>query len=445
MPPDPADIQGLVRRPYRYQLSRHLLFNVIDAAGARSMLRSLLPRITTGADDVAGNAEPLVNAGLTWTGLLAFGAIGPNDLRSAEAAFPDAFIEAFGQDDWGDRLKSADVHLAVQIHCRTEEALARASAEVRQLAGQALVELRSADTPDGAIGGQALRGGLMHFDVLDGISEPAIDWDDAPIDSGLIDLRHILLGYSKAPLFSHPNVEPWATQVRNGTYGVMQVIYQDVAAFEAYLDAAAPILAPHLPLADARLLLKAKMLGRWDDGTPIALSPDRPDPGVSQTDFGYATDPGGLRCPLHAHIRIANRRDEPLHPVDAATFPAGGPHLLRRGLPYGPRFTRGVDDGVDRGLVGFFLCADLQKQFLTVQKWVNKADFSPDFDALHANHLQDLMMADRSFADADNRALIPTATGPISLPPLPAFTSVKGTLVLLLPGLAGLRSIAGEA
>ena len=54
-------------------------------------------------------------------------------------------------------------------------------------------------------------------------------------------------------------------------------------------------------------------------------------------------------------------------------------------------------------------------------------------------------MADRSFADADHRALIPTQAGPVSLPPLPAFTSVKGTLFLLLPGLAGLQTIAGEA
>ena len=277
MSPDPADIQGLVRRPYRYQLSRHLLFKVVDAAGARSVLRALLPRITTGADDVTGNAEPLLNAGLTWTGLLAIGAIGPAELNAAVSAFPDAFIEAVGQGDWEGRLTPADVHLAVQIHCRTDEALARTSAEVRQLAGQALVELRSTDSPDGAIGGQALRGGLMHFDVLDGISEPAIDWADARTDPGLIDLRHVLLGYSKAPLFSHPNVEPWATLVRNGTYGVMQVIYQDVAAFEAYLDRAAPVLAPALPLPDARQKLKAKMLGRWEDGTPMALSPNGPE------------------------------------------------------------------------------------------------------------------------------------------------------------------------
>ncbi len=443
--PAAGDIQGLVRRPYRYQLSRHLLFKVVDPAGARRFLRSLLPRITTGADDIGGNAEPLLNAGLTWSGLLAIGAIGPENRASAVAAFPDAFIDAFGPGDWDGRLRPSDVHLAVQVHCRTDQALEQASVEIRRLAGAWLIELRAADTPDGAVGGRALSGGLMHFDVVDGISEPAIDWEDVGSASGLIDLRHVLLGYSRDPLFSHPNVEPWATMVRNGTYGVMQVIYQDVAAFETYLGAAASALSPTLPAAEARSLLKAKMLGRWDDGTPLALSPDGPNPAASQTAFGYVGDPAGLRCPLHAHIRLANRRDQPLNAVVAAGLPEGGPHLLRRGLPYGPRFTGGDDDHVDRGLVGFFLCANLQKQFLLVQSWINKADFSPVFNPLRRFRLQDLLMADRSVADADHGALIPMAAGAVSLPSLPAFTKVRGTLFLLLPGLAGLRSIAGEA
>lgn len=447
--PDPADIQGLVRRPYRYQLSCHLLFEVTDAAAARRALGALLPRITTGADDVVGNAEPLLNAGVTWTGLLAMGAIGPTQMSDARQAFPDAFVTPAVQGDWDGRLAASDVHLAVQIHCRTEAALKRASADVRALAKDGLAELRASGGETGAIEGQALSGGLMHFDVLDGISEPAIDWDDVRTDPLTIDLRHVLLGYSRDPLFSHPNTEPWSTLVRNGTYGVMQVIYQDVAAFEAYLDLAAPSLAAAFPGPDPRRLLRAKMLGRWDDGTPLALSPSGPDPSVSRTAFGYADDPGGLLCPMHAHIRIANRRDEPLSPIVAAGFPDGGPHLLRRGLPYGPRLDGREDDGVDRGLVGFFLCANLEKQFLMVQRWVNKADFSDVFDDLRAerlkntNHLQDMIMAERASADADHGAVVPSKTGPIELPPLPAFTKVKGTLFLLLPGLAGLRAIAG--
>jgi len=76
------------------------------------------------------------------------------------------------------------------------------------------------------------------------------------------------------------------------------------------------------------------MMGRWRDGTPLVLSPDRPDPRLaSSNDFGYATqDPDGHRCPFSAHIRIVNPRDTPLDPAAVE----GVPRVLRRGMAYGP-------------------------------------------------------------------------------------------------------------
>jgi deferrochelatase/peroxidase EfeB len=83
---------------------------------------------------------------------------------------------------------------------------------------------------------------------------------------------------------------------------------------------------------------------------------------------------------LTAHIRVANPRDQKLKDLVISTVPPGGPLLLRRGLPYGPELQGETDDGVDRGLVGLFLCSNLRAQFFMIMNWINKADFSPVFN-----------------------------------------------------------------
>src|SRR5437588_50154 len=71
--------------------------------------------------------------------------------------------------------------------------------------------------------------------------------------------------------------------------------------------------ARHYPHGDEELLA-AKIVGRWRDGTPLSVSPDRPDAAIASdparvNDFRYEDDPDGLACPLGAHIRRANPRD----------------------------------------------------------------------------------------------------------------------------------------
>ena len=59
---------------------------------------------------------------------------------------------------------------------------------------------------------------------------------------------------------------------------------------------------------------KAKLVGRWPDGTPVELSPDKPDPAIAtdpskNRNFRYGDDPLGKRGPLGSHVRRANPRD----------------------------------------------------------------------------------------------------------------------------------------
>jgi deferrochelatase/peroxidase EfeB len=443
---DPANVQGIVFQLYRYPLSRHLLFRVTDPTAARAFLRKWVARVTHAAVDLSQRPEPLINIGVSWTGLAALGVIGAIGTESATSAFPAEYRGAPPPDlagDWNGRFASIDIHLTVHLHCMNEAKLIETTAALRADAA-GLVELTPVENDDHSITGKALGGSRLHFGFQDGISQPAVKWDDATAGGNLIDFRHFLLGYASRDVQSSPSSGPWADLVRDGTYGAFQWIHQDVAAFESFLTRNAAAVAPSLPLADARELLAAKMMGRWRNGTPTILSPDRPDDSkANATEFSYLDDPLGDRCPLTAHVRVANRRDQPLTPVVEPTFRAGGPHLLRRGMAYGPELQGEQDDGVDRGLVGMFLCANLRTQFFTVMHWVNKTDFSTVFDTDRLRW-QDMMMGDRSTPGAVTKGAIRTAQGEILLNPLPRFIKIKGTALLLILGMTGLQRIAQE-
>src|SRR4030081_836837 len=56
------------------------------------------------------------------------------------------------------------------------------------------------------------------------------------------------------------------------------------------------------------------MVGRWQSGAPLALSPERDDPELGadrnrNNDFLYEEDLRGFKCPAGSHARRANPRD----------------------------------------------------------------------------------------------------------------------------------------
>jgi len=306
---------------------------------------------------------------------------------------------------------------------------------------------RSKETSQGSrrLDGQSLPSGRgkLHFGYTDGISHPDICWDDDATDPAKnpqqINFRNFLLGYSSPVAFSAPGTGPAADLVRDSSYAVFRWLYQDVAGFNRFLASQAGNLAPDLPVAEAQELLAAKMMGRWRDGTPLVLSPDKADPALaSSNDFMYqATDPNGLKCPLSAHIRVVNPRDQKLMPAVGKV-----PHIIRRGMPYGPEINpldAVDDDGEDRGLVGIFLCSDIRLQFYTLTGWIKQNDFSPAFSN---TRLQDALFANRQLKGAVTDFIIPTQTGAVTLKSLPDFIHTKGTALLLLPSLSTLNALS---
>ncbi len=91
-------------------------------------------------------------------------------------------------------------------------------------------------------------------------------------------------------------------------------------------------------------LLGAKIVGRWQSGAPLALSPDQDDPELGSdparnNDFGFGDDPRGFKCPVGAHARRANPRDalDQEGSVDVRLH-----RMIRRGTSYGPMLPDGV-------------------------------------------------------------------------------------------------------
>ena len=65
----------------------------------------------------------------------------------------------------------------------------------------------------------------------------------------------------------------------DGTYLALRLMYQDVAAFNRFLNDNAKQLANTIGRSQADTVewLAAKMLGRWRGGEPLILSPNQPN------------------------------------------------------------------------------------------------------------------------------------------------------------------------
>jgi deferrochelatase/peroxidase EfeB len=461
-PLDRSNIQSLVFQPHRCAYSRHFLFQAQDKAGAKRFLGEWLPHVTHGGVDLDNPPGPLVNITVSWTGLDTLGAFDDLGGRGeAEKVFyfdfkdpPDAAsLGAYGESApenwWNKRFESQHIHFTVHVYCTSAEMLAEASKNVRDSAGRNGVQ-ELIPTSDGeAITGRALEPpplGLrkLHFGYSDGFSQPDVNWDDDPAFEPQDGRRayprgHFIIDDFDDKLQSFPAEDPWRGLVHHGSYVALAWVRQKVADFNGFLRQNAPKVAPALPPKDAEELLAAKMMGRWRDGTPLVLSPDKAAPALAGKNFDYSQDLAGVRCPVAAHVRIVNGRDQPLDAAHSMMFPAGFPRVLRRGSSYGSWLEGEVDDGQDRGILGMFLCANVNRQFYDLMRWMAKTNFS---DAYKDPNGQDPLFASRSVPRASRSFTIPGNDGKVTLKGIPDFIRIQGVAILLLPSLATLDRLS---
>ena len=372
------DIQAgaLHERPSPY-VGTYLLLRIRDRADGRELVRRLHGIVNPAASaDTPDDAS--VTVAFTYHGLKALG---------VPQASLDSFAPEFRQgmaaraatlgdvgesapEHWETPLGTPDVHVAVAVLCSDQAQLEGAAVKAReahaQLPGIDVVWRQDC---------YQLATGRTSFGFKDGIAQPAVEGSgraatnprERPLKAG-----EIILGYPDETGELPPMPTPEVLG-RNGTYVVFRKLHTKVAAYRGYLRSRA-----HTRQEED--LLGAKMVGRWQSGAPLTITPDQDDPDLGgdprrNNDFGFADDPRGFKCPVGAHARRANPRDALDH---EGSVNVRLHRMIRRGTSYGPMLPDGVieDDGMDRGIVFVFAGAHLKRQFEFVKtQWLNDGIF----------------------------------------------------------------------
>ncbi|MGZ8307772.1 MAG: Dyp-type peroxidase [Allosphingosinicella sp.] len=439
---DSNDLQGMVLGNIAgYRLVRHLIFSAPDAETLRRFVNEIRPLIPFGTN------KPTTAHG--WVANISFAAgamaqLLPSEIYAKlESTFrspPDA--ERIGDVGasapsrwWEGRFRGEEVSCFVHVHAVGDKQLEAGTAEILEEAAAAglteKIPRASGGRLDGAfLGfGPAGKGARIHFGYVDGLSSSKIAWAEAPSPERPVDFRSVVIGHYDDRFPCAPARDPAATVLRDSSYLVFRWIYQDVATFERFLTAKGPPLFPKLPPAEARELLAAKIMGRWRDGTPLCVSPDAPAPDRCEEGFVYAEDLQGLACPVSSHVRVMNPRDQTLSGMAVTT---GVPQIVRRGMPYGPELKGEKDDGLDRGILGIFVCASIREQFMRLAAWGQRNNFSDSFPA-HGRD-QDALIGNRAVSGATREFRIPKGpAGGGTVTGLPDFIRTKATQYLLMP------------
>ena len=195
---------------------------------------------------------------------------------------------------------------------------------------------------------------IEHFGYQDGISNPLFYKRDVS-NREKVDIEdHALAngGYSQAAalklaLIEDPNCKP--EDCAYGSYLVVAKLEQNVKRFHRDIIGLANLLDGH-DENDKINRAKALVIGRFPDGTPIAL--EKRDGGIARSgkdptiarfpnNFGYppAYPPNSGPCPFQTHIRRANPRNTQIDAPGEAKGEEGirRRRIVRRGITYGKR------------------------------------------------------------------------------------------------------------
>ncbi len=483
---DFADIQGLVRFGHgRLQGAEFLLLEVADAAAARDWLRAA-PVTTAETQDPPPDSA--LHVAFTAGGL---GALGVAD--EIVAQFDQPFLAGMaGEESRSRRLGDVGPNdpaawhwgrpqpdVLLMLYARPGELDALKARVLGEPFDRAFSVVRCLPT-------NTTRG-VEPFGFADGISDPALDWEQSFTTdrherlgyANLLAPGEMLLGYRNeyGEITPRPLVDGDAGDLPpaedapgrrdlglNGTYLVLRQLHQDVRGFWQFLDAAAD------GDATRRDTLARSMIGRDRDGTPLVADGPVFPGGKPGNQFTYDADPDGLSCPVGAHIRRANPRTGD-HPPGVRGFwqwllstlgfrrrqdSMPGRHdlvastrfhrIIRRGREYGPVLSPedalkpGPDE--ERGIHFVCLCANLVRQFEFVQNaWMAAAKFN----GLHAE--ADPLLGCREPLEGGirtDRFSMPQPSGVTErLDGLPPFVTVRGGAYFFMPGIRALRFIAG--
>jgi len=154
-------------------------------------------------------------------------------------------------------------------------------------------------------------------------------------------------------------------------------------------------------------------------------------------------DPKGLRCPVGAHTRRINPRGQPIAGQGQSGASNNTHRLIRRGLQYGPAYDPAKPyDGIERGLLGFFVNSNIENQYeFVLSQWVNDSEFA---GAVRLNpKAKDPLIGTQD--PAESIFVIPQAGGapPIKISGFSSFTTTPALAYCFLPSITAIKFIAG--
>jgi deferrochelatase/peroxidase EfeB len=474
-----CDVQGLILRGFGHPFARHIVLRVIDPQLARRAILAMagpvpsaipsdtsatsatsasllghdpphpkdlsdppnppLPTITSSVD--WGDTQPSTcwALALTATGLSALG-VPQDSVRSfpveflAGATSRGAHVGDIGPnspDTWADGFNDpTNIHVLLSLYAADAPTRDSAFAALEAGIDGAFFVVKTFDGQLFANDSQ-----VVHFGYLDNISQPFIAGDPVPVvpdHQPRAAAGDFVLGYKRLYKTELDIPQPDALG-KNGSFTSFRILEQDVVGFEEFLDTKGS------ESGIGTELLAAKVIGRWRNGVPLALSPDTDSPTPPLTydqlnNYGYLDDPSGLRCPVGAHMRRANPRDQPMKPVGDSL----ARRIMRRAMPYGPQWKPGdPPDTQPRGLVGHFIGASLLLQFETIMgEWINTGMTEPGISGTN----DALLGPDPSHARLDIPSTDGTTTTVSGFGP---FVRTRAGIYGFLPSLSALRWIGG--
>jgi Dyp-type peroxidase family len=432
------DIQHilLVRAPAL--TGRYEFLSFRDAADGRKWLTGILDRVHSAKSmkESLAQDQRWVTVAFTFNGLRM---LGVDD--ASLATFPEEFrqgmvarAEILGDtgdnhpDNWVDKTNSPGLHAIVILFARDEAERLRCADRHRELLAQcpgvevlSTLDLQAIPPFDHA---------HDHFGYRDRLSQPVMEGsgeEPTPGSGPALKPGEFILGYSDeveaSPVIPRPSILS-----RNGSYMAYRRLQEHVSKFREFLRS-------NGETPEEQELIAAKLMGRWRSGAPLVLAPDKDDPALGQdpqrnNNFKYKKDdPHGYAMPLGCHARRMNPRDT------AANM--NRRRMIRRGATYGSYLPDDQpDDGSERGIAAFVICASLIRQFEFAQNvWVNDKNFH------ELGNERDPIIGNQ---DGTLEFKIPKRPIRKKIVGLPNFTSVRGGAYFFLPGLKALRWLASE-
>jgi Dyp-type peroxidase family len=430
------DIQHILLTRAPALNGRYEFLSLKNPAGARAWLAAILEKVHS-AKAMRESVEKerrWVTVAFTWSGLRALGVD-----EAALATFPEEFRQGMvaraqilgdtGANDpshWVDKTASPDLHAIVILFARDATERGRSATEHGKLIAEcqgvevlSTLDLEATPPFDYA---------HDHFGYRDRLSQPVIEGsgdEPTPGSGALLKAGEFILGYPDESGTDRALPEPEVVS-RNGSFMAYRRLEEHVGKFRDFLRA-------NGKTREEQELVAAKLMGRWRSGAPLVLAPEKDDPGLGadpqrNNNFSYKhDDPQGYAVPLGSHMRRMNPRDT------AANM--NRRRMIRRGATYGSYLPEGTpDDGKERGIAAFVICASLIRQFEFAQNvWVNDRNFHE-----LGNERDPIIGAQ----DGTLEFKIPKRPIRRKITGLPAFTTVRGGAYFFLPGLKALRWLA---